>query len=636
MFFLNLSLGEFLTLLGALSGLITALYFFDRARRRKTVSSLRFWVPEGASEAQQSRRRVREPWSLILQLASLLLLLLALAQLQWGTRSRRGQDHVLLMDTSSWARSHAASQTVLDQEKQTARAYLTRLAPGDRVMLVAADSLATPLTPFTSDRAQLLTAIAGLRAGYSALNLDQVLRFGRQALTFGQTGDSVYVGPHLVGSHITSSGFPGLRVLSVPVDRENCGIRQLTVRQPVNSLDTWEASIKLKNYGSHAQNVRLDTGYKGTAFSPRFLALPPGSEESVEYTFITKSAGDLIVSISPGGSLAEDDRVRIRLPQIGAIKVAVYTARRRLLQPLLEANRELTASFFLPAQYRPKPDAELVVLDSFNPASPPLVPSLWIHPPADGSPLAVKTTISNAVIHNVSSMPEMRFGSSQLRLPSAEVFQKFEDDQSVAGLAEGPVIVLRPDRRDNPRLAVVGFDPLAGELRYEVATPLLFANLLRWLSPDTFRNQDFTAEHVGTAEVKLDAGETSDRLRVTDDRGFAVPFTLRDNTLRLFVSRPTAVRIASPQHHRVLSLVLPEVAERAWKAPASVPQALPPALPFTPPAADLWQWFAVLGGAGLLSEWMLFGRQRARLKRKPSRAVASSVSIDQERELAAK
>ena len=114
MFFLNLTAGEFFALFGVLGGLITALYLLDRSKRKKVVSTLRFWTQARSAEEQQSRRRMRDPWSLLLQIAALLLLLLAIAQLQWGSRERRGRDHVLLLDTSAWSAEKDEHGTVLN------------------------------------------------------------------------------------------------------------------------------------------------------------------------------------------------------------------------------------------------------------------------------------------------------------------------------------------------------------------------------------------------------------------------------------------------------------------------------------------------------------------------------------------
>src|SRR5882724_10819439 len=155
MFFLNLTAGEFFGLLATLGGVITALYLLDRTKRKKIVSTLRFWTSGAPVQDRRSRRKMREPWSLILQLAGLVLLLLAAAQLQWGSRERLGRDHVLLVDTSAWSAQQLARGSLLDREKSLASQYVRGLSASDRVMLVCVDSLATPVTAFTLDRASL-------------------------------------------------------------------------------------------------------------------------------------------------------------------------------------------------------------------------------------------------------------------------------------------------------------------------------------------------------------------------------------------------------------------------------------------------------------------------------------------------
>src|SRR4051812_19832702 len=124
MFFLNLGAGEFFALLGLASGLITALYFLDRSRPKLIVSTLRFWSQNVAPATRRSRYHVQDPWSLLLQLLSLTLLLLAIAQLEWGKRERALRNHVLLLDTSSASAQSTANGTILDEEKRLAREYL--------------------------------------------------------------------------------------------------------------------------------------------------------------------------------------------------------------------------------------------------------------------------------------------------------------------------------------------------------------------------------------------------------------------------------------------------------------------------------------------------------------------------------
>ena len=72
------------------------------------------------------------------------------------------------------------------------------------------------------------------------------------------------------------------------------------------------------------------------------------------------------------------------------VRVAVYTDRPQILRPLVEANHQFQATFFTPAQYSPKPNASIVILDRFDPAAAPALPSLWIDPPKDHSPVPVR------------------------------------------------------------------------------------------------------------------------------------------------------------------------------------------------------------------------------------------------------
>ncbi len=617
MFFLNLTGPEFVALLSALGGLITALYLLDRAKHRKIVSTLQFWVDAGAAEQRQARRKMHDPWSLVLQLASLLLLLLAISRMQWGNREVRGHNHVLLLDAGSWTAAQtpagASGGSVLDQEKEQARRYLDVLPQRDRVMLVAADGLATPLTRFTADRRQLDSALRDIKPGFSALNIEAALLFARQAQGWpgGAAGEIVYIGPRLSERDVAVRGSPNLRIIDVDADRENCGILQLAAQQIEDEPNTWQSLIRIKNYGMHSRSLRLDVNYGGTGFAPRHLFVPAGQEITAQYTFTTRAPGELTASISPGGSLASDDRASVFLPQGEILRVVVYTDRPQILRPLLEANHELKAVFYTPAQYSAKPNASVVILDRFDPATPPEVPGLWIDPPKDRSPLPVKSSVTDALVTwNSGSALGLALRAKALRVPGANIFQLFEGDAAVASAPEGAVAVVRTGQ-SKPKTAVIGFDPAAGELRYEVATPLLFADLLQWLDPMAFRTLALTAEQIGLVSLRLDSAEQRSPLQVTGDRGAAIPFTRHGDALQIFVTRPTTARIASVDRERVIELRLPSVGDQIWRAPSGATNGLPALTSFTPAARDLWKWLALAGGAGLLLEWVLFGASPA-------------------------
>src|SRR5689334_3736671 len=102
MYLLNLSLFQFLGVFAAIGGVSVALYLLDRSRRKQVVSTLRFWVAAEQPAVAARRRHINQPWSLLLQLVSMALLLLAIAQLRFGSPALAGRDHVIVLDTSSW------------------------------------------------------------------------------------------------------------------------------------------------------------------------------------------------------------------------------------------------------------------------------------------------------------------------------------------------------------------------------------------------------------------------------------------------------------------------------------------------------------------------------------------------------
>src|SRR5579864_1954814 len=196
MFLLNLSLFQVLAVFSSISAVAVALYLLDRSRRKQVVSTLRFWVSAEEPTVVARRRRIQQPWSLLLQLLSMALLLLALAQLRFGSPEAAGRDHVLLLETSAWMGARTGNRTLMDVARDRARQYLRALPMRDRVMLVRADALATPATAFEPDRRKLEAAIAASRPGSTALNLEEVLAFARRVQSQGgrRAGEIAFIG----------------------------------------------------------------------------------------------------------------------------------------------------------------------------------------------------------------------------------------------------------------------------------------------------------------------------------------------------------------------------------------------------------------------------------------------------------
>ena len=63
-----------------------------------------------------------------------------------------------------------------------------------------------------------------------------------------------------------------------------------------------------------------------------------------------------------------------------------------------------------------------------------------------------------------------------------------------------PLIVARAASANSPKIVVIGFQPLRASMKYELATPLLIANILRWMAPETFRRLGSAGRYGGDGD----------------------------------------------------------------------------------------------------------------------------------------
>jgi hypothetical protein len=323
MYLLNLSFWQFLAVFGSISAFSVALYLLDRSRRRQIVSTLRFWVAAEQPAAAAHRRHIQQPWSLVLQLLSMALLVLAIAQLRWGTPLEAGRDHVLVLDTSAWMAARSGNRTLMDLARDRARRYVRALPARDRVMLVRADALATPATAFEPDRRKIESAIQASQPSATALNLDQALAFARhiQLQAGGRAGEIAFVGTARTAEREAAAAPPprNMRVLLVPDPIENCGLRKIGLRRSASDPGLWEIYVSARNYGTEPRTVTLtlDFGPGGAigrvAAGSQRLTLPPGVESEASFEYRTDAAGVLGVTLTPHDAFPADDRAQLEL-----------------------------------------------------------------------------------------------------------------------------------------------------------------------------------------------------------------------------------------------------------------------------------------------------------------------------------
>jgi von Willebrand factor type A domain/Aerotolerance regulator N-terminal len=621
MFFLNLSLPEFLAILGSLSGVVVALYLLDRVRKRHTVPTLRFFAASEKPPVLKHRRKLQQPWSLLLQLISLLLLLLAIAQLRLGSPVRYSRDHVLILDVSPWMAARLGPNRLIDQARSAARNYVNALPSADRVMVVRAGVLATPALLFESDRKRIQLAIDQTQPGAASLNLQGALDFARRAqrVQAQRPGEIVFIGAARIPSDEAArlnapniDAPPNFRFIPISGPSEHVGLRKISVHRALDDPDAWEVFLAVKNYGTARRSIPAVVNFGGAPVATRRFELGPGVEESYSFRFKTRAAGWLEARLASQDSFRPDSRAILELPPRGVAPVTIYSAEPDLLRPVFTAIPGIQANFLPPSRYDPKAHTGVVVLDHFAPPSAPATDSIWLEPPAEKSPIPVRSVELSVKLNQWQADHPLGAGlrARDIELANAEIFRPAPGDITVARSDAGPLIVARPGP---PKIVVLGFHPVRAGLKYQLTTPLLFANIIRWMAPDAFRSWELTAGAAGTVDVELESETDPNTVRVQTEDGKSLPFTIEGKTLRFFTADPGIVRVLVGDRELVYSLTLPQPGDTVWR-PSNVKVGLPGRAPLGPASRDIWQWLALAGALGLLADWILYGRIDRRIR----------------------
>jgi hypothetical protein len=618
--FLNLTLGQFLVTFGAVSAIAVALYLLDRTRRRQVVSTLRFWVTPGQPAPVSRRRRIQQPVSLLLQLLGMAMLLLAIAEFQFGGTINKRRDHILVLDTSAWmgaALPNRSQTTLMDVARADALGWLRAVPPTDRVLLVRADALATPATSWETDRRKLARAILESQPGATALNLSQNLEFARelQRQSGARSGEIVYVGPGRISAreagNMSLPALPAFRVLAVDDAVENCGLRSVGARRSETDSGTWDVLVRVRNYGPapRAVNVTLNFGKAPQGMHP--IELAPGAEKETTFQVHTGAAGILETRLYPRDAFADDNYAAIELPSQRALHVVLYSDRPELIRPALASDPRVNLELRRQSQYTPANDG-LLVLDGFIPATRPQGNVLWIDPPPERPPVPIRERLEHPTdLRWIPDQPLTQgIRARNAQIESASIFDAGPGDIRVAEVEKGPVMIARTDASGKTRMAAIGFNPFAGAMRYELTTPLLLANILRWMAPDVFRDVDVGTRSAGAVTAPIPASVDRNSIQVLTDSGTSLPFNVRDRAVQFFTGEPARVRVLAGNSERVFSLTLPEMWDAKWTPPANVRHGIPAWNDSLRRNRVLWPFLAVLGLALLMTEWIVYGSYR--------------------------
>jgi hypothetical protein len=330
-------------LLLALAAPIIVFYLLKVRWPQVPVSGDIFW--ERIFEDKKHRslwRRLRHPLSLLVQLALLLLLVLAMAEPFFPADALAARRLVLVVDNSASMNATDGGGTRLDRAREKAASLLDSLRFRDEAALIAAGTQPQVLCGLSGDRRALHAALTALPATEGPTRVVEAVALARRLLAGGAKGEIVVVTDGCLegARRLAESGDVRLLAIGQPVD--NVGITQFQVRRSLRDPVAYEILVEVKNYSEQAVECRLDLHLNGVLVDVLALEMPPGGEHRQVLEKASAEGGRLTARLDRPDALAVDNQAWALLPPREPLPVTLVTESKRFgdlfLEKVLEAN----------------------------------------------------------------------------------------------------------------------------------------------------------------------------------------------------------------------------------------------------------------------------------------------------------
>ncbi|HEX9775376.1 MAG TPA: VWA domain-containing protein [Actinomycetota bacterium] len=503
--------------LSLLAGPIVVMYMLRSRRMRTPVSSTLLWLPgERNLSASMPWQPLRFSLLLALQLLALLLLLLAVARPARATALPLGEHTVLILDASaSMQAAEPDGRTRIEIARAKAAEAVDQLSPGKRMSVIAAGPEAEVVLSGSSDRRALLAAINGVEATDGTADAEAAFALGASLETADTPTVLLFYSDGAISPEARESAPSTLVHVQTGTPLPNVAVERIAVTP---SGAGWDAFVRVSNEGAAAVDAALEFVAGETVVArvpvrvePRSgvdltAALPAiaGGAVGARLTGARARGGDATVN-----ALAADDQASTLLDRGSGLKVLLVTKGNVFLEAFVGSlpGAELTVA----DEPVPPTGQSLAIYDGIAPPAEPAVPSIVIAAPG-GAPGVTATGKLELPIVTFVQPREPILDQVDLSALAIRVAQQVSAPRMDVLAAAGDDPMLLAGVPGGTRMAYVAFALSDSNLPVQVAFPLLFGNLVTWLTRGDAPDQ---AELVAGDELPLSipGGATSFTVR---------------------------------------------------------------------------------------------------------------------------
>jgi hypothetical protein len=512
MHFLGLGFGQLAAIFGAVGGAVVVLYILKLRRRPVPIPFSPLWSRIlKDKDATSLFSRLKRLLSLLLQLALLLLLVLALGDPRTAIEAVKGRNLVVLVDTSASMQAAEGGpsngRARIDQAKDELRKLVRGLGASDRMLIATMDTAITPLSPMTGDSARLEAAVDDVRPTDTHADLARGLRFAMDTLRGTKEPEVVVLSDGVLPEARDALGpvkLGDVKLSFIPVGKgmRNVAITQFSVRRYPLDRARYEVMLEVQNLGDRDEQIDLSLYGDGVLVDVTKLAI-----QSANHCAQTNPTCNVLPRFYPnlGGAsrtlkaelavstpdlpkhddLTADDVAYAVLPERRRTKVLAVTPGNTYLEAALLLDEYLDVTTTTPSHMGDalsKAKFDVAIYDGVTPALRPGMPALYLDPHGDDGPVKVdeKKPIDEPSFDKLERKhPILRWTAlDAVNIGVARKLTPQEGDKIVGASDEGPILVA--GQRNSTKFVVLGFDVRQSDFPLRIAWPVFLLNCINW------------------------------------------------------------------------------------------------------------------------------------------------------------
>ncbi|HEX4338538.1 MAG TPA: VWA domain-containing protein [Polyangiaceae bacterium] len=487
MTFLGLSAAALGATFAVAGGATVALYILKLRRRPIAVPFSPIWQRVlRDKDASQLFSRLKNLLSLLLQLVLLGLIVFALGDPRPAAGAAEGRSIVVLVDTSASMQSIDVTPTRLDVAKQKVHELVSGLGIADRMLVAKMDASTVPLSTMTSEPVELGDALGKIVATDTRADFASGLAFALDVLRGAKRPEIIVVSDGDLDAETAAKGLDlaGTPVRLVPVGKggKNVAITAFSVRRYPLDVSRYEVLLEVTNTTDVPAEVELSLLGDGNVVDVSRLSLKANERLPRVYADLGGASKMLEARIrladGTRDTLPADDRAYALMPERRRARVQVVSRGNTYLDAALLLDEYLDVTTTRPDAYREDAPFDVTIFDAVAKPLPSKGGSLFLAPPADGSPVKVGKAVTDFGFDTWDrKSPLLRFMAvDNVQASRGNVFVPDKADHIVGASELGPILV-SGSREGHPFVAL-GFDPRDSDLVLRVAWPLFVLNVI--------------------------------------------------------------------------------------------------------------------------------------------------------------